>query len=231
MEVRAAIRNPAAPDSQLDPSPAEPRSSRFASVVTLGLAVLVAAGVTWYLFAPGGGSAEPSGGAASARGAATPEPNTGPLDTHRPEIGKPAPDFALIDARDGTSIRKLSDFRGKAVIVNWYASWCSPCRAEIPDFIAALNALPDDLTVLGVDYVEARTQALAILDDLGATYPAVLDSAGIVADQWRVGAGLPTTFFVDKDGILRGMKIGRVTQPELEQNLAKLGLNYTAPAR
>ncbi len=227
MDVRAAIRNPAGAGHAMDPSPPEPRKSRLAGAVTLGLAVLVAVGVSWYLFAPGDGSSAGS----NAPGGPTPVPNTGPLDTRRPEIGKPAPDFALVDARDGVTIRKLSDFRGKGVIVNWYASWCNPCRAEMPDFMAALDALPGELAVLGVDFMESRNQALEILDDLNATYPAVLDSAGVVADQWRVGAGLPTTFFVDKEGILRGMKTGRVTPLELEQNLAKLGLNYAAPAR
>lgn len=197
-------------------------------MAALCLAVLVTAGLTWYLFAPDGGT-DSGGGAVP--GGPTLVPNTGPLDARRPEIGKPAPDFALVDARDGATIRMLSDLRGKSVIVNWYASWCSPCRAEIPDFIAALDAHPGELAVLGIDFMESENKALEILDELNATYPAVLDSAGLVADRWRVGAGLPTTFFVDRDGILQGMKIGRVTPTDLEQNLAKLGLRYTASAR
>ncbi len=200
----------------------------------LGLGMLVAAGVAWYLVAPGGDSSTgPGGGRDGVAGASDARPplrNTGPLGARRPEIGKPAPYFALVDARDGTSVRKLSDFRGKGVILNWYASWCSPCRAEIPDFIAALDVFPGDLEVLGVDFLESRPRALAILDELGAKYPAVLDSAGLVADQWRVGAGLPTTFFIDKEGILRGTKTGRVTPLDLEKHLATLGLEYASPA-
>lgn len=152
----------------------------------------------------------------------------GPLEPRRPKLDEAAPDFALIDARDGATVRKLSDYKGKAVIVNWYASWCGPCKSEIPDFQEAVDALGGDLVVLGVDYLESQDRAKGILDVLYAKYPAVMDSEALVADQWRVGSGLPTTFFVDKDGILRAMKTGRVTPDELEKYLGKLGLSYSA---
>ncbi len=151
----------------------------------------------------------------------------GPLDPQRPKVGEPAPDFALFDARDGRTVRRLSDFRGQAVVVNWYASWCDPCKREVPDFEKASQALAGSVVFLGVDYLESRDKAVGILDRLGATYPAVLDSEGSVADHYRVGGGLPVTFFVDKDGILRGMRIGEVEEEALVENLAKVGVTYT----
>jgi cytochrome c biogenesis protein CcmG, thiol:disulfide interchange protein DsbE len=151
----------------------------------------------------------------------------GPLDPNRPKIGEEAPDFALLDARDGVTVRKLSDFRGKAVVLNWYASWCGPCRAEIPEFQAAYAALGDQLVILGVNYAEERDRAQSILDIFAAKYPAVLDSEGKVADHWRVGAGLPTTFFIDRDGILRGTQIGQVGGQDFIDQLAKVGIAYT----
>jgi cytochrome c biogenesis protein CcmG, thiol:disulfide interchange protein DsbE len=154
-------------------------------------------------------------------------PNLGSLDPYRPKVGEPAPDFALLDARDGVTVRKLSDFRGKAVVLNWYASWCGPCKAEIPEFQAAYAALGDELVVLGVDYAEERDRAQGILDIFAAKYPAVLDSEGKLADHWRVGAGLPTTFFIDKDGILRGSQVGQVRVKDLVEQLAKVGVTYT----
>ena len=152
----------------------------------------------------------------------------GPLDPQRPKEGQPAPDFALLDARDGTTVRKLSDYRGKAVIVNWFASWCDPCKEEIPDFQHAMDASNGQLVVLGVNFLESQDKAVGILNSLKATYPAVLDSDGDVADHYRVGGGLPVTFFVDKDGVLRGMQSGRVKKADLETQLAKLGITYKA---
>ncbi len=218
----------------MDETPAPARTSRLAGLATLALALLVAAGVTFYLFTSDedtSGAADPDTAETAVpgvRNAPTPAPNTGPLDSRRPEIGQPAPDFALVDVRDATMVRRLSDFHGKAVVVNWYASWCGPCRSEIPDFQDAQDAFPDDLVILGVNYQESRERALGILDVLYADYPAVLDSTGSVADRWRVSSGLPVTFFVDRDGVLRGMKTGQVTPGELETQLAKLGLEYKA---
>lgn len=218
----------------LDGAPAASQTSRLAGFAALGLALLAAATVTVYLFTAGDDSAGApvedgtATSPAGIRNAPTAAPDTGPLDSKRPEISRPAPDFALVDARDGSTLRRLSDYRGKAVVVNWYASWCGPCRSEIPDFQEAQDAFPDDLVVLGVNYQESRERAVDILEVLYASYPAVLDSTGSVADQWRVGSGLPVTFFVDRDGILRGMKTGRVTPSELEAQLATLGLPFRA---
>ncbi len=150
----------------------------------------------------------------------------GPLVPNRPKEGELAPDFALIDVRDGTTVRKLSDYRGKAVVLNWYASWCGPCKAEIPEFDDLYTALGDQVVVLGVDYLESRARASGILEIFRAKYPAVLDSEALVADHYRVGTGLPTTFFIDKDGILRGQRIGQVTRELLIEYLAKAGVTY-----
>jgi cytochrome c biogenesis protein CcmG/thiol:disulfide interchange protein DsbE len=172
-----------------------------------------------------------NGGASTAT--AVPRAGTGPLDPQRPTVGQPAPDFALVDARDPTLVRRLSDFRGRAVVVNWYASWCGPCKIEIPEFQAAFAAHATELVILGVDLRETADRATGILDLMKAKYPAVLDSSGKVADHYRVGGpggGLPTTFFIDKDGILREIKIGLVTRESLVQSLARIGIAYT-PAR
>lgn len=192
-------------------------------VLLLWAAGMVAIGVATFFFL-GGDKATPKG--SNLAGGPTPVPNTGVLQPQRPNQGDPAPDFALIDARDGTTIRKLSDFRGKAVIVNWYASWCAPCKAEIPEFQQAVDALGSQLVVLGVDYMETSDQATSILDEFGATYPAVLDTNGAVAEHYRVTQGLPTTFFLDKDGVLRAMKTGQVKPDELVAFLAQAGVTY-----
>ncbi|MCK9517910.1 MAG: TlpA family protein disulfide reductase [Dehalococcoidia bacterium] len=150
----------------------------------------------------------------------------GPLGPDRPEIGELAPDFALVDARDGTRVRKLSDFRGTPVVVNWYASWCGPCKEEIPEFQGAQDALGDQVVFLGVNAKETADRAQQILELFGATYPAVLDTEGAVGQHYRVSA-LPHTVFVDAEGVLRAIKVGQVHASDLEDNLAKIGLTYS----
>ena len=150
----------------------------------------------------------------------------GPIGPGRPKDGELAPDFALIDARDGVTVRKLSDFRGKVVIVNWYASWCGPCKAEIPEFQDAYAALGGDVVVLGIDFQESRERAVSILDIFKAKYPALLDTEGTVAEQWRATV-LPTTYFIDKDGVVRVTRYGQVRASDLPDLLAKVGVTYT----
>ena len=135
-----------------------PRGRTAAGYAVLGLAMLAALAVGAYLFVSGGGDDAP----ADATGTTTPGGSTiGPLEPTRPEIGKPAPNFALPDARDPSIIRQLADYRGQAVVINWYASWCGPCKAEIPDFLEAQAALGDQVVFLGVNYLEPRDKASA----------------------------------------------------------------------
>lgn len=149
----------------------------------------------------------------------------GVIDGARPEIGKPAPDFALIDTRDGQTVHRLSDYRGRTVVLNWYASWCGPCRAEIPDFQDTYEALDGEIVILAVNLQESRESAVAMLDGLGATFPSVLDTDGAVAQHYRL-LGMPTTFFIDQEGIVRMFGSGRITAETLEAELAKLGHEY-----
>jgi len=209
-------------------APATPRS-RMAGYAVLALAVLAAIGAGTYLLVSGG---DAKSGATTLAGSGAVYPNTGVLDPNRPKEGEQAPNFALADARDTTKVHKLSDYRGKAVVLNWYASWCGPCATEIPEFQQAQDTLGNQVVFLGIDYQESPADATSILNELEATYPAVLDPSGAVAEHYRVGqggGGLPTTFFVDKDGILRGQVTGRVTPDKLVENLAKAGVTYKAP--
>lgn len=151
--------------------------------------------------------------------------SVGLIDDAKLEVGKPAPDFALVDARDGTTVRRLSDFRGRTVVLNWYASWCGPCRRELPDFEEAFQALGPDVVVLAVNLRESPSSATGILDDTGATFPAVLDSEGEVAIRYGV-RGMPTTFFIDEEGIVRMAGAGTITREQLQEELLKLGHSY-----
>lgn len=232
-------------DNEPEDAPAEAAAAsakapanRMMGYAVLGAAVVLALAVGGYLLLSGGGSdnnpADPNsldaGQVRQILGDPTPRPDTGVLEPQRPEVGKKAPDFALVDARDPSKVRKLSDYKGKSVLVNWYASWCGPCQREIPALEKLYTADSPDVVVLGVDFLEDYGAATSILDDLKATYPAVADTSGVVSQHYRVGEGgkgIPWTFFVDKDGILRGITIGELTASRMQDGLKSLGINYT----
>lgn len=197
----------------------------LAGYLVLAAALVVAIGVGAYLFISGGEDDTPASAPTAPSGFPNPYPNTGPIDPNRPAEGEPAPDFALVDARDQSKVVRLSDFRGKAVILNWYASWCDPCKREVPSFQRVYEKAGDQVVVLGVDYLESPSQAAGILDELGATYPAVLDAAGQVGSHYRV-TYMPTTFFIDAQGILRVIKTGEVKEDALVTFLEKAGVTY-----
>lgn len=216
-----------------EPPSASPTRSPWIGYAALAIAVAVAIGVGAYLFTTSGAANDTApqsldGTPIGSLLDATPEPNTGVLDPARPKIGDPAPDFALIDARDGTTVRKLSDFRGTPVVINFFFADCTPCKLEIPDYQAAQTALGQQIVFLGVDPVDSHSRATSFLADLKSTYPAVIDSGAKVNDHYRV-TGWPVSFFVDKDGILRDMHTGQITAKALPDYLAKIGLTYTAP--
>ncbi len=214
------------PDTETSPSPPRPAAPArtLLGYFALVLAVALAVGAATYLFASGG---EDDDSGTGGLGLENPYPNTGPIDPNRPREGEKAPDFALADARDTSKVIKLSDFRGKAVIVNWYASWCGPCKNEIPALIKAQEALEGQLVVLGVDFLESSGPATSILDSFGATYPAVLDASGSVAEHYRTSGGVPVSFFIDKDGVLRATRRGELYEKDLPGFLAQVGLEYS----
>jgi len=113
--------------------------------------------------------------------------------------GQPAPELVL-PTPDGGTLR-LSEFRGKAVMVNFWATWCAPCRAEIPLFINAANKNSDRLVILGVDSQEPVDLVKRFASDIRINYPLVIDTDGKASAVYRVKA-LPTTFFVDAEGIV-----------------------------
>ena len=168
----------------------------------------------------------PAAGAADQTAPApTEDPEVGVIDAHRPEVGKLAPDFALRDARDPDRIVRLSDFRGTPVVLNWYASWCGPCRREIPDFQKAYAALDGEVVFLGVNLQEDAERAVGLLDVFVAEYPAVLDTRGEVAAHYRI-PGMPTTFFIDAEGVIRARGAGLIIEEVLVTELAKIGVTY-----
>ncbi len=125
-----------------------------------------------------------------------------------PSVGFLAPDFTL-DTMDGDSIT-LSDLRGKAVIINLWASWCGPCRAEMPAMQNVYEKYRDKgFTILAVNATsqDSLSAAEAFVEELGLTYPILLDRDGQVSKLYNLRA-LPTTYFVAPDGSITEVVIG-----------------------
>lgn len=124
-----------------------------------------------------------------------------------PADGNMAPDFALTSA-DGKTI-KLSDFRGKVVILDFWATWCPPCKAEIPDFIKLYSQYKDDgFQMLGVSLDQGGMSVVKpFMKSYGINYPIMLGNNQIVADYGGISA-IPTTFIIDKQGRIRASFVG-----------------------
>jgi len=137
----------------------------------------------------------------------------------RPELGKMAPDFTLKDL-DGNTV-SLSDLRGKVVFLNFWATWCPPCRAEMPDIEALHQKYRDQgVVILGVDLRESESTVRTYVEGGGYTWTFLLDKTGQVGTQYRVSA-IPTSYFIDSEGIIRSLAIGGMPAATMEANLAK----------
>ncbi len=118
----------------------------------------------------------------------------------------PAPDFALKTV-SGENAR-LSEHRGEVVMVNFWASWCAPCRQEMP-LLEELYAQYEPLgfTILGVNVEKDSTPALAMLEDIPVSFPILLDTDSVVSKLFNVVA-MPTTVLIDRDGNMRYLHHG-----------------------
>jgi len=137
------------------------------------------------------------------------------------DIGSTAPDFQL-PALDGDGDVRLADFRGRPVIVNFWASWCNPCRKEFPLLQQALrDHRADRLAVVGVTYQDIPGDSRDFVKKQHATWPQGVDDNGEVAAAYGVRA-IPQSFFVRPDGTIAARAFGTTTEAALADPLSKL---------
>ena len=190
----------ALPLAPAPPRPADAPAPRRRSRRPAGLAIAAAvvAGAAVVATVPGG---DEPGGQAAAPGLST------------------APAFSLPAVRSGQP--NVAVTAGRPTVVNFFASWCEPCREELPLLERASQEHAGTVDVVGVDVGDSRTAALRLLDQAGVTFPAGFDPHRTVATSYRL-LGMPTTVFVDSQGRVTDVVRGRLDAAELDRYLDRL---------
>ena len=139
------------------------------------------------------------------------------------QFGEPAPDFQLQNL-DGERV-SLSELRGRPVMLNFWATWCSPCRAEMPyiqEIYEGWTGKPPSVVILAVNVGESTSTAKSFMQNNNLSFPVLLDIKQDVARKYKITA-IPTTLFIDKDGIIREKKVGAFrNREEIERYLGKI---------
>lgn len=179
-----------------EPEPQAPRSRRplVLALVALTAAVVLAAGI---------------GAARSGR--------SGPTSKAWGE----APNFSLPSVREGEPAVSLERFRGRPVVLNFFASWCAPCQRELPAFDRAAERYEGRVAFVGVTFNDDQRSARDMLDKTGVRYPAGFDPKSEVAVDYGL-RGMPTTYFVSADGKLLERAERELTEGQLADVLRRL---------
>jgi cytochrome c biogenesis protein CcmG/thiol:disulfide interchange protein DsbE len=138
-----------------------------------------------------------------------------------PKPGFTAPNFSLASLDNKTY--RISGKRDKPVIINFWASWCGPCRQEAPDLKKVYEKYQDQLDFYAVNMTanDDIESAKSFVEEFGFTFPILLDEKGTVSDQYQV-ISIPTTYFIDRDGIIKYKIIGATDRGSFEQYVKEL---------
>ncbi|MFO7820210.1 MAG: TlpA disulfide reductase family protein [Halanaerobacter sp.] len=135
------------------------------------------------------------------------------------EVNNIAPDFELTNL-DGERV-SLSDYRGKYLLLNFWATWCPPCRREMPDLNEFHKENKDDFVVLAVNLGGAKEKVSKFIDDGSYIFPVLLDENKEVGDRYNI-ASIPTSYFIGPQGKIQDIKKGAITKTELDKIKEKI---------
>lgn len=198
------------------PVPSNTHGKRGRGVALVGsvlVLVLVLSAILWLSSTrgAGGGSLYPIAGASD---------NNAATDSG-PRVGSLAPDFELTDVNTGQPI-KLSSLSGKPVWINFWASWCPPCKAEMPIMKQVYAKYKSQgLVIVGVDMREKVDEVKQFTGSNGYDWTFVIDSDGQVTDRYFV-SGIPSHFFIGRDGVIKSIRVGEMTPGDMEENVSKI---------
>ena len=148
-----------------------------------------------------------------------------PINKTNPTVEKKesadlAPNFDLTST-EGKNV-KLSDYRGKVVIVDFWATWCPPCRKGIPDLIELQNEFKDKLVVIGVSLdQDTKSDVIPFIKKYGINYPVVYGTNQVIVDYGSINA-IPTSFVINKEGKIVDKHIGLVPKSDLETKIKEI---------
>jgi cytochrome c biogenesis protein CcmG, thiol:disulfide interchange protein DsbE len=143
-----------------------------------------------------------------------------PAAIRSPLIGRPAPAFALREVGTGRTI-DIAQFRGKPLVINFWATWCGPCWEEHPVLVANARMLQPNVQFLGVVFQDTEEKILGFLQQRGTAYPTVVDDRGKTAIAYGVG-GVPETYFLDANGKIVAKYSGPMNADIIQANLQKV---------
>ena len=141
-------------------------------------------------------------------------------DPHAVKVGKEAPNFSL-EQLNGPPIA-LSDLRGKGVVLNFWGSWCEPCKKEMPDLQQQYEAYKDKgLVVIGINIGESPVAVEPFVKQFGLTFPILLDRQSQITTLYRIGP-IPSTYFIDADGKVKEIFIGPLNENSISEKVANI---------
>lgn len=132
-----------------------------------------------------------------------------------------ATDFTLGSVQKDQPSVALADYRGQPVVLNFFASWCVPCRREMPAFEAVHQRVGDRVAFIGVDHQDNRPDALDLIRQTGISYPTGFDPDGTIAPEYGV-VGMPTTVFISADGRILEQHTGALSESDLQASIDRL---------
>lgn len=138
-----------------------------------------------------------------------------------PVVGALAPDFELQNLAGETV--HVSDHLGQVILINFWATWCAPCLVEMPDIQEYYDQYTPDLVVLAIDFDEPKETVQAFVNNLGLTFPILLDPGGKTQDLYQV-RGYPSSYFVDREGVIQVVHIGIMLPEQIDGYLEQVGI-------